>query len=439
VTVSADARLDELFVRYWDNVLVPAEVNELAQLLATAPTARERFQFLCLQAVASADLPASGAPLELPTDPAARGAGATKREWSRRQALGVLVGGLAAGVGGIALGRWVSVAWADDQVKVVAVQGRVTVRTADGQTIAAQGLVPPGATVSTHGLGAVAVLLYPNGSTVSLLGDSALTVERGQQLRLHQGTANADLRPDPDGAEQLTLLTALVALNPLSNTTITVGQGLRSIEVEVHQGKVSVATTSGAPLAVVRGGELLTVEANGAHKQGPTPPPPSDFAWNLAVPLPEGWLVGKREVAPDGPVVRTAAWPDPYYDHTTMYQIRSNHQWSRGLFRLVPDSTISVRYRAAERSPKGQVCFCVRTSHSHSSSTGMLEYDGGFEATGGAWKWLHIRASDMLVNKHTPKFGSPWVGFLVIFNTFETDVGLEVAEFRVSSPNKPPT
>lgn len=434
--MSADARLDELFVRYWDNVLTTAEVGELTLRLRTEPTARERFQFLCLQAVASADLPAGGPVTELPTSPVRRGA---KPKWSRRQALSLFVGGLAAGVGGIALGRWVSVAWANDQVKVVAVQGRVTLRTADGRTIAADGLVPTGATVSTHGFGAVAVLLYPNGSTVSLLGDSGLTVEQGgQQLRLHQGTANADLRFDSDGEKRLTLLTALVTLTRLNDTRLTVDQGRRSTEVEVHQGKVSVATASGAPLTVVRGGELLTVAANGAHQQGPTPPPRTDFEWDLTAPLPEGWQVGKREVTPAGAVVQTAAYPDPYYDNTTMFQIRSNHQWSRGLFSLTPDSVVSVRYRAKEQSPKGQVCFCVRTPQSHSSDTGMLEYNGGFEATApGEWKWVHIRAGDMLANKHAPRFGSPWVGFLVIFNTFESDAGLEVAEFRVSSPNKP--
>jgi hypothetical protein len=37
-------------------------------------------------------------------------------------------------------------------------------------------------------------------------------------------------------------------------------------------------------------------------------------------------------------------------------------------------------------------------------------------------------------NKNQPKFDAPWIGFLLIFNTFEPDVGLEVAEFRVEPP-----
>ena len=443
MSTSPDPRLDELFVRYWDNVLTPAETDELAQLLATDPAARDWFQFLCVQAVASADLPAGEPVRDLPAvprpDPVPR-----KQGWSRRRAIGLVGGGLAAGIGGVALGRWLWGAWAEERVQVIAVQGRVLVRTADGRTVPAEGRVPAGATVSTQGVSSLAVLAYPDGSKVSLLGDSAITLDHGgRELRLHQGTANANLRPRSDAGNRLTLITALVTLAGVSDSVITLGQGKRSTEVEVHQGTVSVAAANGSQLAVVRGGELLTVGANGAHRQEPTPPPRSDFAWNLAAALPEGWQVGRREETPAGFVVRPVAWQDPYYDHATMFQIRSDHQWTRGLFRLVEDSMIHVRYRARARSPKGQVCFCVRTTHSHSSDTGMLEYNGGFEATapsatGGEWKWLPIRAGDMLANKHTPKFGAPWVGFMVIFNTFETDVGLEVAEFRVSSGNNPP-
>jgi hypothetical protein len=120
-----------------------------------------------------------------------------------------------------------------------------------------------------------------------------------------------------------------------------------------------------------------------------------------------------------------------------MYQIRSENPWTRGYFRLVEGSTIHVRYRAKQACPRGQVCFCVRTPQSRCPDTGMVEYNGGFEAVApGEWKWLRVRAGDMLDNKHTPRFGSPWIAFLVIFNTFEEDIGLEIAELRVTPPGK---
>jgi hypothetical protein len=50
------------------------------------------------------------------------------------------------------------------------------------------------------------------------------------------------------------------------------------------------------------------------------------------------------------------------------------------------------------------------------------------------WQWLEVKASDMLDNRHAPRFGAPWVAFLVIFNTFETDLDLKVSDFRVDPP-----
>jgi ferric-dicitrate binding protein FerR (iron transport regulator) len=441
-----DIRLYDLFVRYWDNTLSADEAEVLERRLATDPEARAAFQLFTMQAVAAAELPAVRTPASRPHEPEAPApapapspAPATKRGWTRRRVLQYVGGGLAAGVGGIALGRWL-LGDSGNQVRLIAVQGTVSVRTADGRTIAPEGPVPSGATVSTAGFASTAVLAYRDGSTVSLIGDSALTVhDNGQRLRLHQGTASADIRPREDEDDRLTLVTPLVTLAAMSGVLFTLGQGVRATEVEVQQGSVAVSAPSGEPLAVVREGELLTVGANGARRQQPTPPTPDEFAWDLTRPLPEGWHVGSRETTPDGPVVRTARYPDPYYQHTEMSQIRSDHQWTRGFFRLFEESVVHVRYRAARAMDRGQVCFCVRTSQSRCSDTGMLEYNGGFKATEpGKWEELHIRAVDMLSNKHTPKFGAPWIGFLVIFNTFETEIGLEVSEFRVTAPRRLP-
>ncbi len=69
------------------------------------------------------------------------------------------------------------------------------------------------------------------------------------------------------------------------------------------------------------------------------------------------------------------------------------------------------------------------------AATGVLEWNGRFTAGGpGGWQTLSIRASDMLDCREAPKFGPPWVAFLMIFNTYSSNLGLEVAEFRVSRP-----
>ncbi len=440
MNVSADSPVEKLFVRYWDNALTAAEADELATLLTRDPAARDLFQFLSMQAVAAAELPADRLPA--PDENAHTRAPKEPRNRSRRQMLGVLGGGMAAGVGALALGRWfwhesIGKASRAIPVRVTGARGAVTVRTADGRVLPSEGAVPTGATVSTRGLGATAVLAYQDGSSVSLLNDSVITVhESGRLLLLHQGTASAELRPRADD-QRLTLTTALLALARVNDTAVTVGNGKRSTEIEVHHGSVSVSAPTGEPMAVVRGGELLTVGANGVRTQQPIPETPDAFSWDLTKPLPDGWLVGRREVAAGVPLVRCEAWPDPYYGHTVMHQIRSAEQWGRGLFRLTDGSSIHVRYRAERDAPKGQVCMCVRTAQSRCSDTGMLEYNGGFAAcAAGEWRWLRIPAAAMLSNKHAPGFGAPWVGFLVIFNTFETDVGLEIAEFRVLPPGK---
>jgi hypothetical protein len=71
----------------------------------------------------------------------------------------------------------------------------------------------------------------------------------------------------------------------------------------------------------------------------------------------------------------------------------------------------------------------------------MLEWNGDFlpPGPGEPCRTLEVPAGDMLrpPNRHAPKFGPPWVGFLVIFNTFTEDVGLVVSEFEVSGPDGP--
>jgi ferric-dicitrate binding protein FerR (iron transport regulator) len=429
-----DPRLDELFVRYWDNALTEAETAELERRLASDPADRDWFRLLTLQAVAAAELSAvaraeAGPP---PAEPVPAG------RWSRRRVLGYLGAGLAASVAvGVFGRRW----WLPEPapgpapVRLAFVHGEVKVLAGDGAAVAAGRPVPLGGTVSTHGPSSAAVLAFADGTSVALAGDSVLTVAgTSRWLLLRQGNATADVPPQPEGADPFVLATAAATLTGLGGAVATLGYAARAAtEVGVYQGQVTVSAPSGERLAVVGKGEMLTVGADGDHRKQPIPTTPDEFAWDLSRPLPDGWRVGRREVAVDGPVVRPEFWFDPYHQ-ARMSQIRSNHQWARGFFRLHPESVVRVRYRA-ERAGPGQVCFCVRTTDTRAPDTGMAEYNGGFAATDpGEWKWLEVQAADMFDNVNAPKFGPPWVGFLVIFNTYKDDIGLKVAEFRVTRP-----
>jgi ferric-dicitrate binding protein FerR (iron transport regulator) len=432
VTPQPEYRLEELFVRYWDGALTPAEAGEFERLLAADPVARERFQSFCLQAVAAAEQPAVAGAFARPHAGAKPGPAA--RGLSRRRLLRLVGGGVAASAAAGFLAHRYWPAPPAPELRLVSAHGTVTVRTADGEPVPPFGPVPPGGTVTTQGPAASALLSYADGTDIALAGETVVTVaDRGRQLFLRQGTATASVAQQLADAVPLTLVTSEATLPGLSKVLMTLCRTLQATEVGVQRGLVTVAAATGAPLGVVCGGEVLTVQANGQTRKQTIPTTPDEFAWDLTRPLPQGWHVGTRELTPDGPVVRPSFWFDPYHQ-TMMSQIRSDHQWARGFFRLHPDSLIRVRYWV-DQPGRSQLVVCVRTGLSSCSETGVMECNDAFlQARPRQWQWLEVRAGDMLHNIHAPGFGAPWVGFLVIFNTYEVDLGLKVAEFRVTPP-----
>jgi len=231
----------------------------------------------------------------------------------------------------------------------------------------------------------------------------------------------------------MTLGTTEATVAGLGGTVLTLARVMQTTEVGVQSGRVSVTDADGDPLEVIHPGEYLTVRSDGRHRKQPVEPPKEEFAWDLTRPLPEGWAVGVREVTADGPVVRPVRWFDPYHK-AEMYQIRSDHQWYNAFARLHPDSTFRVRYWV-ERPGPGQLVAVVRKDDLGQSDTGVIECNRAFErARPREWQWLEVKAGAMLDNKHTPKFGAPWVAFLIIFNTYKEDLGLRIAAFQVNPP-----
>ena len=399
-----------------------------------------------MQAVAAAELPPSmrpeiererigefTSPSENTPEPQPRVARA--RGLSRGRVLQLCGGGLAAGVAGVGLGRWLLGDSGNHRVRVSSVQGTVSVRDRRADVLR-RGQGAHRDDRFDEGAMAAAVSTYPDGTTVSLVGDSAVTVDKNG-LRLHRGTANADIRPRAADADDLFLMTPLATLSTLSGVLLTLGLGAAGPRWKSRRGRWLCPTPRGLRWPLSARENCLPFARTGTTAASQPHAPADEFVLDLSRSLPDGWVVGRRDETADGVVLRPEPWPDPYYGGTVMHQIRSDHRWTRGFFRASEESVVHVRYRAERDLANGQMCFCVRTAKSQCSDTGMLHYNDGFKATApGEWEWLHVRIADMLKNDQAPRFRTPMVAFLLILNTYTEDIGLEIAEFRVTPPGK---
>jgi hypothetical protein len=280
------------------------------------------------------------------------------------------------------------------------------------------------------------LLRFPDGADISVTGDSVATLaDDGRRLVLRQGSAMATVPERPANELPVSLATAEAVLSHLSGVAMTLGRVLQRTEISVERGQVEVSATTGESCGAVRAGEILTVYAGGVYHKQRMLPTPDNFRWDLTGSRPTGWHVGQTELTPQGTIVRPQRWFDPYHQ-AEMYQIRSHSQWAPAFFRLYPDSTVRVRYWVDRPGPS-QVVVCVRTDRPPNPATGCVEYNGAFaQARPNEWQWLEIKAKDMLDNVHAPKFAAPWVGFLVIFNTYEQDLGLRIAGIEVVRPSE---
>jgi hypothetical protein len=418
VTLPPDPRIADLFARYWDDALTPVERDELNARLATVPAAREAFQAYLVQAVAAAEAgPVAPVPARRP---------------SRRQLFWLAGGGVAALAGAVVVGRRY---WSDEPsagVELVEAVGEVTLRTPEWERAAAAGTVPFGAVLTTIGPGSTALLRLADGTDVSLAGESVVQViHEGRKLQLQRGTATATARAHAAGPEAMTLGTTEATLSGIGGAVVTLARAQQTTEVGVQTGRAAVADAAGDPLEVVHPGEVLTVRSDGRHRKQPVEPPKEAFSWDLTKQLPEGWAVGERVVMADGrPVIRPVKWFDPYHK-AEMYQIRSDHQWTRGFAKLQADTTFRVRYQVDKAGP-GQLTVIVRKEDSWQPDTGVVEWNGAFQP--GGWHSFDVKAGAMLNNGHAPRFGPPWVAFLIIFNTYREDLGLKIAAFQVIPP-----
>lgn len=422
-----DDRLDRLVQGYWDGTLTAAEAAELDARLAADPAARDWVRTVCFQAAVTSEWAAAGRPV---AEPVPR----PTPKVSRRRLIAGFGLGTAVGLTGGLLAARLAVGRPPQAVRVVWSRGQVFAADGFDRPLTAGSVVPAGVSVVTVGTNSAAALECPDGSRLNLSADSAVAVDvAAGWVRLLRGALAADLKAAADPHPPLSLATAAAALTAGGGVELAISSTPDATELQVQHGRAAVTSPAGVRLGEATAGELFTVHADGRHRKQAVPLVPDRYALDLTAPWLAGWQVGTRADTPDGPVLRPAFWYDPYHS-AVLSQIRSHNVWTRGLVRLYPDSELHVRYRA-DRPAFGEVVLVVRTPGCVRGATGNLQWDGTFRAClPGEWATLTARADALLDNRHTPEFGPPWVAFLLIFNTFDADIGLCVADVRVSRP-----
>jgi ferric-dicitrate binding protein FerR (iron transport regulator) len=407
------ASLDELFVRYWEGTLSPDQAADLEARLAADPRAAAEFRALCLQAVVMAEAVAAPAPAP------------PRRRWRGAAAAGLLA---AAAL----------LTWGDPpgSVRLVRASGLVRLGPA---AVAAGRAISAGETVSTVGLAASAVLAYPDGTEVTLTGDAEARVGgRSRRLEVIQGAVRAEV---PADGFVLATPEASAAAGP--GTRLTVCRLTTQTEVGVAAGRVQLTDPGGDPLGDMGEGEVMTVDPVGAA-QRTAADLPETYSWRLARPLPVGWEKG---VLADDPLARPfgrAVAPSLWFDFhigRRCWQVRSESRWVRGLFGVFPDSVARVRYKV-DRAGPGQLLAVVRpTSPLSLTDCNVLLAPLPFEpAADGGWREAVLPLAGWAVEPKAwrrPPGPMPWAAFLVVFNTYEQDLGLRVAEFSVGRGRAP--
>ena len=425
-------RLEELFVRYLDGSLSGAELAELEARLAASTDDQDLFNEFCLQAAVVAE--GFAAPLG---DDLAKSAGRARR-WPRFAAVAACLALAASVLVVMRPGQPETAPTVADRTAVLArATGAVRVSggAADDPGVAGAA-VGPGRTVTTRGIDASALLVYRDGTAVTLSGDTEITLtgDAGKRLYVRQGHLAADVRPQPSDAP-MTIATPEAEVEVVG-TMLSVGRTPRRTEVGVQEGHARVSRPEGTPLLEVSGGECGVVDAGGAARKDRLPPTPDTYRWRTDRPLPPRWEVGCQTddptAGPTGRVIAPVLFDDPFI-HRKCWQVRSEAEWVRGLFLMHPDSRFRIRYRV-DRPGRGQLLTVVRPDPigpDRRLCNVMLAPVPFEPAPDGGWRTLELTTADWFPEKQPPDYPLPWLAFLVVFNTYEDDLGLRIAEFAV--------
>jgi len=335
---------DRLLLRYLDGDLTRAEGAELNRLLESDAEARNFLREIGMQAVSMADL-AREQDLAVPrTKPAA----VQTRVRSWRTAMAAIASAAVLLVCTTTI--WLSRGRAE-AVTLTNVSGAVSWNFEGGQS---QPGLQPGDTVrggvlSVEGAASSAQLIFRDGSTIALNGDSELVLpsKADKQLSLRRGSISADVRPQPSSrpmrirtptAEIVVMGTRFYVSSQPAETAISVDAGQVRVWRLADERSVDVAQGQAA---------TASLDVDQPLEAAPLPPVPAEWRQTFDQPPPPICHGKWQEADPNGPgrLQNIADFSVRRPDGTPIAAYTVNVRDQLGIATVSPDSILRVRYR----------------------------------------------------------------------------------------------
>lgn len=441
----------ELLLRYLDGNLLPEEQARVADLLRCDPEARAFLREVAEQAVTVADA-------ERVEEHRRRELGA-RREWAgnRREALSRIGGSrtrfarwpwAVAAAAVVALIASVVLLRPKAEIEIVRItelNGAVRWTGGGGRVVPALnvGRSLPGGTLEPLSADSWAELTFRDGSTVTVSGQSVLTISeyRQKELHLRSGNLSASIIPQPDGKPML-IHTPTARLEILG-TQLNVEAELSSTMLSVNAGSVRVTRLADGSVAEVRAEQQVVASADRHAELTVNRRPGPVTAWQSNLPtdrLHGNWLSGPGN---SNGGLRTAPmlWGDPEKP-ITLYLVSLSVSRDRPTPVLLTSGT-KFRIRGQIESA-GNVFFGFTTRHVNGGFAGKFLVERHFEVVQEAGKSLDIQLrledfrpqEEKLIEKYPEAFPASPVG-LELFDwwccTINEDAGLKITHVELDA------
>ncbi|HBE66720.1 MAG TPA: hypothetical protein DDW52_01095 [Planctomycetaceae bacterium] len=219
-----------------------------------------------------------------------------------------------------------------------------------------------GQTIRTSGSMDSAEIFYDDGTVVTLLGDTALTVSNynggGKQIVLSSGLIQADVSQQPAGLP--VRISTPTATMEVLGTTLGVKVGSGETRLEVASGLVALTRKSDGQRVEVGQGKFAQATRSATEQLHATALPKLKDSWSLDFTsgLPAGWQTGTT-VNTDG---QSAVRATGIRAKDTPYAISTHNAWQEGqhaLFAIQPDSVLHIQFRQ-ERYARIRVMVAAR-------------------------------------------------------------------------------